>query len=204
MMQKPDGADGLVSINPLTDGELLSNAANQDKLAFEQLYARYSSILYSLIKKIVSNRDTSEKVLVEVFLILWRRIEDFERENLFTSLILLARNKAIDYLKRQRGDSGLPEYDEDYERFKILPNLSKEIKPVKLHDAVKAKYVVGEMIKGLTDAQRYVLSLSYFEGLNETEISKKLKIPLPTVKSKLQVATDILLDKTRTLASHNG
>ena len=60
------------------------------------------------------------------------------------------------------------------------------------------------MVKGLTDAQRYVLSLFYFEGLNETEISQKLKIPLPTVRSKLQVATDILLDKTRTLASHNG
>ena len=63
----------------------------------------------------------------------------------------------------------------------------------------KIKYEIGEMIKGLTDAQRYVLSLFYFEGLIETEISLKLKIPLPTVKSKLQVATDILLEKTRDL-----
>lgn len=198
-MQKPDGADSLVSINPLTDGELLSNAAMQDMQAFEQLYARYSSVLYSLIKKIVTDKETAENILIEVFLIIWKRIEDFEKDNVFTSLVLLARNKAIDSLKRQRGNSELADYDEDYERFSILPNLSNKIKPLKLQDAQKIKYEIGEMIKGLTDAQRYVLSLFYFEGLIETEISLKLKIPLPTVKSKLQVATDILLEKTRDL-----
>ncbi len=198
-MQKPDGADSLVSINPLTDGELLSNAAMQDMQAFEQLYARYSSVLYSLIKKIVTDKETAENILIEVFLIIWKRIEEFEKDNVFTSLVLLARNKAIDSLKRQRGNSELADYDEDYERFSILPNLSNKIKPLKLQDAQKIKYEIGEMIKGLTDAQRYVLSLFYFEGLNETEISLKLKIPLPTVKSKLQVATDILLEKTRDL-----
>ena len=130
---------------------------------------------------------------------LHQRIEDFEKDNVFTSLVLLARNKAIDSLKRQRGNSELADYDEDYERFSILPNLSNKIKPLKLQDAQKIKYEIGEMIKGLTDAQRYVLSLFYFEGLIETEISLKLKIPLPTVKSKLQVATDILLEKTRDL-----
>ena len=200
-MQNSSGTDSFVSINPLTDSELLSNTANQDKLAFEQLYARYSSILYSLIMKIISDRGTSEKILVEVFLILWRRIGDFDRENVFTSLILLARNKALDFLKRREENTEHPEYDEDYERFKILPTLSKEIKSLELHDALKVKYEIGEMVKGLTDAQRYVLSLFYFEGLNETEISQKLKIPLPTVRSKLQVATDILLDKMRTLVA---
>jgi RNA polymerase sigma-70 factor (ECF subfamily) len=199
MMQKPNGADGLLSIDPLTDGELVSNAAVQDMIAFEQLYARYSPLLYSLVKKIVSEKDTAEKILVEVFLIFWKRIEDFEKQNVFTSLILLARNKALDYLKRQRKNSEMPEYDDDYERFNILPKLSSKIKPLRLQDAQKIKYEIGEMIKGLTDAQRYVLSLFFFEGLNEIEISLKLKIPLSTVKSKLQVATDILLEKTRDL-----
>lgn len=203
-MQKSGGTEGLVSINPLSDSELLARAAEQDMLAFEQLYARYSSLLYSLIKKIISDKETSEKILVEVFLILWKNIEDIEKENVFTSLILLARNKALDYLGRSGENEKLQEYDEDYERFRILPNLSKEIKSLKLYDALKARYEMGEMIKGLTDAQRYVLSLFYFQGLNEAEISEKLKIPLLTVKSKLQVATDILLEKTRTLVTKDG
>ena len=40
----------------------------------------------------------------------------------------------------------------------------------------------------LTDAQQYVLSLAYYDGLTESEIAKKLKIPLLTVKSKIRVA----------------
>ncbi|MBT8393147.1 MAG: sigma-70 family RNA polymerase sigma factor [Ignavibacteria bacterium] len=203
-MQKPDGADGLVTINPLTDSELLASAAEQDTLAFEQLYARYSPTIYSLIKKIVSDKESAEKILVEVFLIFWKRIEDFNKENLFTGLVLLTRNKTLDYMKRKHGNTILPEYEDNYERYNIIPNLSNKINPLKLQNALKIKYEIGEMIKGLTDAQRYVLSLFYFDGLDENEISQKLKIPLPTVRSKLQVATDILLEKTRTLESYNG
>ncbi|MBT8382013.1 MAG: sigma-70 family RNA polymerase sigma factor [Ignavibacteria bacterium] len=203
-MQKPDVADGLVTINPLTDSELLASAAEQDTLAFEQLYARYSPTIYSLIKKIVSDKESAEKILVEVFLIFWKRIEDFNKENLFTGLVLLTRNKTLDYMKRKHGNTILPEYEDNYERYNIIPNLSNKINPLKLQNALKIKYEIGEMIKGLTDAQRYVLSLFYFDGLDENEISQKLKIPLPTVRSKLQVATDILLEKTRTLESYNG
>jgi RNA polymerase sigma-70 factor (ECF subfamily) len=141
---------------------------------------------------------------MEVFLILWKRIEDFKPDTVFTGLILLARNKSLDYLRRQRENTELPEYDDDYERFRILPIISKEIKPVKLQDALKVKYEIGEMIKSLTDAQRYVMSLFYFEGLNETEISEKLKIPVQTVRSKLSVAADLLLGKSRILEPLNG
>jgi RNA polymerase sigma-70 factor (ECF subfamily) len=203
-MQKPNGILDSVSVNSLTDGELLINAANGDTSAFEHLYLRYSSILYSLIKKIVSSEEISEKILMEVFLILWKRIEDFKPDTVFTGLILLARNKSLDYLRRQRENTELPEYDDDYERFRILPIISKEIKPVKLQDALKVKYEIGEMIKSLTDAQRYVMSLFYFEGLNETEISEKLKIPVQTVRSKLSVAADLLLGKSRILEPLNG
>ena len=203
-MQKPNGANGLATINPLTDEELISNAAEQDMLAFEQLYARYSPILYSLIKKIISDTKTSEKILIEVFLIFWKRISDFDKDNLFTSLVLLARNKALDFLSRQGDSIEQPEYNEDYERFKIFPHLSREIKSIKLHQALKIKKEIGEMFKNLTDAQRLVLSLFYFEGLNEKQISQKLKIPVPTVRSKLQVATDIMLEKTKSLVPQNG
>ncbi|MCK7525328.1 MAG: hypothetical protein MZV64_50815 [Ignavibacteriales bacterium] len=40
----------------------------------------------------------------------------------------------------------------------------------------------------LTEAQQYVLSLAYYDGLSEPEIAAKLNIPLLTVKSKIRVA----------------
>ena len=52
-----------------------------------------------------------------------------------------------------------------------------------------------ENFNGLTDAQRYFLELSYYEGLDEHGIAEKLKIQLPTVRSKLQLALNILKQK---------
>jgi RNA polymerase sigma-70 factor (ECF subfamily) len=197
---------GLANINSQTDAELLLKVADHDTVAFEQLYDRYSSPLYSLIKKIVIEKEVAEKILREVFIIVWKRIDDFafETDNVYTWLVLLARNKALDVLKRRRGNTVLPEYDEEFERFNIIPNISKEIKTIRLDDALKVKNDLGEIISGLTDAQRYVLSLFYFDGLSESEVAEKLKIPVPTVKSKLQVAVEILLEKTNKLVPDNG
>jgi RNA polymerase sigma-70 factor (ECF subfamily) len=63
---------------------------------------------------------------------------------------------------------------------------------------------VKESINSLTDAQRYVLELSFYEGLDDKMISEKLKIPLPTVKSKLLLALSILQKKLVIDQANNG
>jgi RNA polymerase sigma-70 factor (ECF subfamily) len=196
----------LVNINSNSDVELLSKVAESDLTAFEQLYDRYSALLFSLIKKIVIEKDAAEKILQEVFIILWKRIEDLngETENVFTLLVLLSRKKAFDYLKRKRNPEAVPEYNEEYECFRIIPNISKDIATVELNNALKLRSEMGKMISGLTDAQRYVLSLFYFDGYSEAEVAEKIKIPIPTVKSKMKVALDTLTAKTRELLLENG
>ena len=123
----------MVNINSQTDSELLLEVANDNTAAFEQLYDRYSSLLYSLIKKIVTDKNVAEKILYDVFVIVWKRIDDFdyETDNVYTWIVLLARKKAIDVLKRRRSNTMLPKYDDEFERFNILPNLSKKIKILK-------------------------------------------------------------------------
>ncbi len=196
----------MVNLNSRTDIEILSKVADSDIAAMEQLYDRYSSLLYSLIKKIVSDTETAEKILLEVIVIVWKRIDDFsfDKKNAFTWLVLLSRKKAFDFLRREQGKKSMPVYDEEYERSKILPKLSRELQPIELNDVLKVKNEMGKIISELTDAQRYVLSLFYFDGLNETEVAEKLKIPVSTVKSKLNIALDALVEKSRKLLPDNG
>jgi len=87
------------------------------------------------------------------------------------------------------------EYTDDYEKEKILPKLSPEIESVDLEEVLGMKEKIEGAMKSLTDAQRYVIELSYFEGLDESGIAEKLKIPSSTVKSKLQVAIGNLMKK---------
>ena len=183
-------------IKSLTDEEIMLKIAGYDSKALEQLYDRYAPILYTLIKKIVSENETAEEILSDVFVIIWRNIDkfDFKSNNVYTWLIMLSRNKAIDVLNRRSGKI-MEEYTADYEREKIIPKLSPEIKPIDLNDVLSKKEKIEGAIKSLTEAQRYVLELSYYGGLQEEEIAAKLKIPAVTVKSKLQVAIGNLMQK---------
>ena len=180
----------------IKDGEIMLKVAGYDSKALEQLYDRYAQIVYTLIKKIVTDKDTAEEILSDVFVIVWRQIDnfDFKTNNVYTWLITLARNKAIDVLKRRSGKS-LPDYDDSYEVEHILPKLSPEIEALELKDVIDKKDKIFAALNSLTDAQKYVLELSFYGGMDQQEIAAKLNIPSVTVKSKLQVAFGNLMQK---------
>ena len=183
-------------VKSLTDAEIMLKIAGYDSKALEQLYDRYTPLLYTLIKKIIPDKETAEEVLSEVFVVIWRQIDhfDFSSSNVYTWMVTLARNKAIDVKNRTIGKV-TEEYTDDYEKEKILPRLSPEIESVELEEVLGMKEKIEAAMKSLTDAQRYVIELSYFEGLDESGIAEKLKIPSSTVKSKLQVAIGNLMKK---------
>ena len=183
-------------VKTLTDAEIMLKIASYDSKALEQLYDRYTPLLYTLIKRIIPVKETAEEVLSEVFVIIWRQIDqfDFSNSNIYTWMVTLARNKAIDVKNRAIGKV-TEEYTDEYEKEKILPNLSSEIESVELEEVLEMKDKIQGAMKSLTDAQRYVIELSYFEGLDEGGIAEKLKIPASTVKSKLQVAIGNLMKK---------
>ena len=182
--------------NLITDAEIMLKVAGYDSKALEQLYDRYSPILYTLIKKIVTEKESAEEILSDVFVIVWKQIDqfDFKTNNVYTWLVTLARNKAIDVLNRKVGKL-MPDYDDEYEKEHIVPKLSPEIQALELKEVMNKKEKLEKALNGLTDAQRYVLDLSYYGGMDLAEIAGKMNIPAGTVKSKLQVAFGNLMQK---------
>lgn len=173
-----------------TDSQLMQKVGEYDSKSLEELYDRYSPILYTLIKKIVADQKIAEEVLTDIFVIVWEKSRkiDLPINNIYTWLITLARNKAIDRRRRDESTEELPEYNDDYENDYVIPQLSKSIDPLDLNNAISVKENFEEALNDLTDAQQYVIYLAYYEGKTENEIAKKLNIPLPTVKSKIKVA----------------
>lgn len=173
------------------DIDVMKRVAAYDSKALEILYDRYSPLLYTLIKKIAIDKSLAEEILTEIFVIIWRRIELFDiySGNVYTWLVTLARNKAVDTIRRKNENVEMPEYTDDYEIDFILPKLSKQIDPLDLTttNAIKDSFEVA--LNKLTDAQQYVIYLAYYEGLTQIEISEKLNIPYATVKSKIKIAS---------------
>lgn len=182
-------ADGI-----FTDAEIMLKIAGYDTKALELLYNRYSPMLYALTKRIIPNQELAEEVLSEVFVIVLKQIDqfDYKSSDVYAWLVTLTRNKAIDAMKRAQGKEKRM-YTEEYEKEEIIPKLSPEIKAMEFADVVGMRDKIQTAINSLSDAQRHVIDLSYFEGLDENVIAERLKIPVSSVKSKLRLANVSLM-----------
>jgi RNA polymerase sigma-70 factor (ECF subfamily) len=184
----------LTTASATSDLEIMKKVAAYDSKALEALYNRYSTILYTLIKTIVTDQKLAEETLSDVFVIIWRKVNhfDFERGNVYTWLITLARNKAVDTIRMKRSGVEPQPYSDEYENKFIIPVIKSDGKSLELKDALNRTVKMQKAMEDLTDAQQYVIHLAYFEGLTEGEIAAKLNIPVPTVKSKIRIALNNL------------
>lgn len=176
----------------LSDLELMQEISRFESRALEELYDRYSPLLYTFIKKIAPDQITAEQILIEVFVIIWRKINkfDFKVGNVYSWLETLTRNKAIDNLRKERVASNLTVqlYDDEYEDYFILPTFPKDIDSLDYKTAITIKPKIEEALSKLTDTQQYVLHLAYYEGYTIDEISNKLNVPLETVRNKIMTS----------------
>ncbi len=186
-----------IQYSELSDADLMKKVKIGDSKALEALYNRFSPVLFTLVKKIIGDQETAEEVLIDIFVIIWRKshLYDDRINNAYCWVMTLARNKSIDSVRRKAG-AGLPEdnYDDAFEDLFIIPRLSPEIDELDMKTAISIKANIEEALHKLTDAQQYVLYLAYYEGLTQNEIALKLKIPVQTVKSKVKIALTNLKD----------
>jgi RNA polymerase sigma-70 factor, ECF subfamily len=174
-----------------SDIDVMRRVAAYDSKALEILYNRYAPLLYTLIKKIAVEKTLAEEILTEVFVIVWRRVELFDifTGNVYTWLVTLARNKAVDTVRRNNENLKMPNYTDEYETNFIIPQISKQIDPLDLATTQTIKNSVEVALNKLTDAQQYVIYLAYYEGLTQKEIAERLNIPYSTVKTKIKNAS---------------
>ncbi len=142
-----------------------------------RLYDRYSSIVYSIALRVLGDTGAAEDVLQEVFLQLWRNpgVFDSSRGNMAAWLAVIARNRAIDSLRKRR-----PETDIADVVVSVEPDLAGDTERARAMEKIRG--VLGDM----PAAQRSALEMAYFEGLTHTEIAARTGEPLGTVKTRIR------------------
>jgi RNA polymerase sigma-70 factor, ECF subfamily len=160
-----------------TDVSLVEAIRAGDESAMATLYDRYSSIVYSVGLRVLGDTGAAEDVLQEVFTQLWRNpgVFDASRGNLGAWLAVIARNRAIDTLRKRR-----PETDIADIVVSVEPDMAGEAERARAMEKVRG--ALGTM----PTAQRSALEMAYFEGLTHTEIAAKTGEPLGTVKTRIR------------------
>ena len=159
--------------------ELVAALRHKDEGAFGYLYDHYAGALYSVIKQIVGEMETSNDVLQETFVNIWRKIDlyDESKGRLFTWMLNIARNAAIDKT-RSKG-------------FQQNSKLQSIVDGDGVNPSVKPgvdDYGLKRVLLKLKDEQRLLIDLSYFQGYTHEQIAKALDIPLGTVKTRIRSA----------------
>ena len=162
------------------EAELVGMLKQRTQAAFNYLYDNYSASLYTIIISILQDKEQANDVLQEVFIKIWRQIEQYDsgKGRLFTWMSNISRNASIDTLRSKS-------YNSQKQNRELTENVSNMVDPVNIEtDKIGLKKVVTT----LKDDHKVLIELAYFQGYTQDEISKILNIPLGTVKTRLRSA----------------
>jgi RNA polymerase sigma-70 factor (ECF subfamily) len=169
----------------LPDEQLMARVAMRDVRAFEVIYDRHGTLVYSTALRVVRDAQLAEDIAQEVFLRVWRRPNQYvpQRGRFVTWLLTLARNRAIDEI-RARGRRRLRETaGEELER--ALP--ADEGQDLALRaQLADERQKVRRALASLPPEQRRVIEMAYYGSYALREIAVALSQPLGTVKTRIR------------------
>jgi RNA polymerase sigma-70 factor, ECF subfamily len=147
--------------------------------ALGSLYDRYSKLVYGLAYKILGNSEEAEDITQEVFLTLWRRdAYNPSRGSLSSFLMTMTRSRSIDKL-RARGTKF-----RFIQRWQGVVKSETSVSPLDQAALGERSHLVRSALSELPESERLILEIAYYEGLSQSEIAKRLNIPLGTVKTR--------------------
>jgi RNA polymerase sigma-70 factor, ECF subfamily len=149
-----------------------------EESAVAALYDRYSPLVYGVAVRVLRESQAAEDVLQEVFIQLWRNPAAFDcgRGDLGAWLAVIARNRAIDSLRKTKSEEELPD---------CVPAKTN------LEDQAEREITIGKVqavLAGIPQEQRTAIDMAFFQGLTHSEIAQRTQQPLGTIKTRIRSA----------------
>jgi RNA polymerase sigma-70 factor (ECF subfamily) len=171
----------------LDDATLISLIAQAKVEALDELYQRYSRLVFSLAIKMVSEQSAAEEITLDIFTRVWQKADtyDAEQAQVNTWMVSMTRHRAIDWLRRQkvRLDHRTLSWAE------VSPEAEPQSNgtPEQWIEILLRQQQVRAAVAQLPVEQQEVLALAYFKGQSHREIAETLGQPLGTVKTRIRL-----------------
>lgn len=165
-----------------SDADLILSLRQGDRTALSILYDRYGGLVYTLALKLLDRIDEAEDLTQDVFLSFWKQEKfDPHRAKLSSYLCLITRSRAIDKLRSCAS--------EQKSIARLQHNSIRETDQPTLLDSVTSaeeQNLVRQSLSSLSEQQRQILELSYYQNLSQSAIATTLNLPLGTVKTHMR------------------
>jgi RNA polymerase sigma-70 factor (ECF subfamily) len=189
---------GTLELAAKTDQEIVALARAGHEAAYRELIRRYERPLFSLLFRMVRDRELAEDLSQETFIKALNAIESYRPEFKFSSWIFkIANNAAIDHLRRRELDTLSLEGSPHAETPEAIEATALQIgdRQESPLDEVAARELGGQIeaaIAQLRPEYRSCILLRHVEGRAYEEIAQVLNLPLGTVKTYIHRARNEL------------
>jgi RNA polymerase sigma-70 factor (ECF subfamily) len=178
----------------LPDADVVALAKEGRDAAFRELVRRYERPVFSLVYRVVRDRDTAEDLAQDTFVKVLNHIDRYRPEFKFSSwLFKIANNVAIDHLRRRTVDtvslegSRYATTTDQVEATSVRVAASQE-SPLEELESRELGSAIERAIAGLRPEYRACILLRHVEDRSYEEIAAMLDIPLGTVKTYIHRA----------------
>jgi RNA polymerase sigma-70 factor (ECF subfamily) len=166
-----------------TDEQALTRVASGDRDAFAAIFSSYAGKVKSYLLRLGAPNAAAEDLAQDVMVSIWRRAASYDpaKAKASTWIFVIARNAWIDRLRREKVElayrSTTPAVEESDEE-------SPDAAAIRLQSEAQ----IQAALQSLSEEQKQVVRLSFFEDRTHSEIAERLSLPLGTVKSRLRLA----------------
>jgi len=176
----------------VAQGVILDQANPGINLTFDELFERFSSMVFGLVYQILGDREEAMDVSQEVFLTVYRKLDTFRGESsLKTWIYCIAVHKAANRFRwwnrlRRRGTVSLEEHLAKSPNQELSWNLrSRDQSPEDILLLREERSEIERKLLEIPLQQRIAVIMRDIEGLSYEEIAESLKVSLGTVKSRI-------------------
>ena len=177
-------------VEPKSDNALLVKwVQSKSERGFHTLYNKYCGALYGVIIKLVKRTDVADDLLQDTFVKIWKHIDSFDKSKgtLYTWMLNIARNQAIDYLRSSSYRNQMLQVEIDFFSHckDSIGNTISNSCPIEFSD-FKSKALQ------LDSKYTEVIDLIYFYGWTQEQTAEILKLPLGTIKTRARKGLSLL------------
>ena len=173
--------------------EIIKQAQNGSVKAFNKLFYMYKDYIEKILVSYIKDKDEASDLANIVFIRIYQNIDKFNRYDNFKGWItILAKRIAIDYIRSI--NSKVVSIDDTEKNIQLT---SKELDNISNSDVMDVYNDAISIINTLPELHSKVCRMFYIYNLTITQISKKLNVPIGTIKSYSHRARKLIKNKLK-------
>ena len=170
---------------------LIEKTAEGERCAFQKLYELTSAKLFGVLLRILKQQSLAEDVIQEVYLLIWEKAASYKVENgrVMSWMIAIARNKAIDTLRRS-DEKMFAVKGSEFEASFVLDEMAQHQQTGQIENRMMLEHCLDE----IEETSKESVLLAYHFGFSRDELAKHYDVPTNTIKTRLRRALARLKD----------